>query len=101
MQRGVYEDLRTAESVFYGIVFLLILYIFVIDSSSFRTVLIQKNKNNELRERIEDKTIENQRLAVENDNLKKNRETWEEEARKLGMQKKGEDIYRFTREDSQ
>ncbi|MCD6182123.1 MAG: septum formation initiator family protein [Candidatus Cloacimonetes bacterium] len=86
---------------FYGIVFLLILYIFVIDSSSFRTVLIQKNKNNELRERIEDKTIENQRLAVENDNLKKNRETWEEEARKLGMQKKGEDIYRFTREDSQ
>lgn len=84
---------------FYAVVIVALLWIFLLDGPSFLTVSKHQLRNRELAQKINRKAEENAHLSEENTQLQSDPETWEKEARKLGMQKHGEEIYRFKQDD--
>ena len=83
------------KSIIYIIMVLLILYILFFDSASFYNTQKIKHKMLTLNQDIEELKIENEQLKLENEKLESDKSILEKEARKLGMQKEGEEIFNF------
>ena len=83
------------KSFVYIIMILLILYIIFFDSASFYKTDRIKHKLVSLQHDIEELKKDNEQLKLENEKLENDKNIWEEKARELGMQKKGEEIYIF------
>ena len=84
------------KSIVYIVIALLILYILFFDSASFYNTYKVKHRMLTLNQDIGKLKIENEQLKLENEKLENDKSIIEREARKLGMQKKGEDIFLFS-----
>jgi len=83
------------KSIVYIVMALLILYILFFDSSSFYNTYRVKDKMLTLQQDIQKLKIENEQLKLENEKLENDKSIIEREARGLGMQKEGEEIFIF------
>lgn len=86
--------------VYYIIILALVIYIVFWDSASF---LRRHKTHNKLNGVIADVKLlekENERLRQENEKLENSKKIWEEKARELGMQKKGDEIFIFKDEEN-
>jgi len=87
------------KSFAYIVILILILYILFFDSASFYKTYKIKHKLKTLQQDIEILTKENERLKLENEKLENDKGMLEEKARDIGMQKEGEEIFRFKESD--
>ena len=87
------------KSFAYIVILILILYILFFDSASFYKTYKIKYKLKTLQQDIEILTKENERLTLENEKLESDKGMLEEKARDIGMQKDGEEIFRFKESD--
>jgi len=87
------------KSFAYIFILILVLYILFFDSASFYKTYRIKHKLKTLQQDIEILTKENERLKLENEKLENDKGTLEEKARDIGMQKDGEEIFRFKESD--
>lgn len=87
------------KSFAYIFILILILYILFFDSASFYKTYRIKHKLKTLQQDIEILTKENERLKLENEKLENDKGMLEEKARDIGMQKNGEEIFRFKESD--
>jgi len=84
--------------LFYILIAVFLIYIIFFDGYSFlKLSLLRKNYQKLNMEMLHQKK-ENERLKKENDELRHNNKLLEQEARKLGMQKEGEEIFLFKEE---
>ncbi len=81
--------------IYYLIIIALLIYILFLDESSFLQKFRLKKKLVDLQEDINMMKDSNQKLRNENKLLKKDAAILEKKARKLGMQKKGDEIFLF------
>ena len=77
---------------------LFMLYLLFIDDYSFIKKIESHKRIKNVKRKIALKQRQNNILSAENKELKYSPEKWENEARKIGMIKKGEKIYRFKKE---
>ena len=87
--------------IFYLLIIAFLIYIIFIDSYSFFKLYNLKRSYQKLYADLEKQREENKRLKKENEELKTNNRLLEKEARKLGMQKRGEEIFLFKEENKQ
>lgn len=88
------------KSFAYIFILILVLYILFFDSASFYKTYKIKRKLKTLQEDIEVLKKENERLKLENEKLENDKDMLEEKARDIGMQKDGEEIFRFKESDN-
>ncbi|MCF7794504.1 MAG: septum formation initiator family protein [Candidatus Cloacimonetes bacterium] len=91
--------IRKKDIIFYGIIIVLLLYIFVFDSYSYYRRFDTKRKLANVQKELEDLLEDNDRLREENERLANDKQIWEKKARELGMQKKGDEVYLFSEEE--
>ncbi|MDP8267377.1 MAG: septum formation initiator family protein [Candidatus Tenebribacter davisii] len=87
------------KSIVYILILFLILYILFFDSASFYNTYRLKHNMTTLEQNISELQKENEQLKIENEKLETDKDIWEKKARELGMQKEGEEIFRFKESD--
>ena len=92
--------LKKRDLVFYSIIILLVLYIVFIDSASYYRRYRTKMKLESVKAELNALLQENQRLMEENEKLENDMNIWEKKARELGMQKKGDEIFIFKKDEN-
>ena len=85
--------------IFYLLILVLVLYIVFVDSSSFLRKYLVKKEYSGLLKQIDEMEAVNNKLEEENTELKNNLKKIEKKAREFGMQKEGEEIFRFKEEE--
>jgi len=83
------------NTIFFLIILVISIYVLFLDSYSFFKKYQKRRTYNKLKAEIVTLKKINNNLKKDNIELKKNPKKWEKAARKLGMQKKGEEIYIF------
>lgn len=89
---------QIGKYVFFLFLALFMLYFLFIDDYGFIKKSGAHKKIKNIKRKITLKQDQNEMLSAENKELKTNPDKWEEEARKIGMIRKGEKIYRFKKE---
>jgi len=84
--------------IFYLLIIAFLVYIVFFDSYSFFKLYNLKKSYKRLYTDLTKQREENERLRKENEELRTNNKLLEREARKLGMQKKGEEVFIFKEE---
>ncbi|MCK4956024.1 MAG: septum formation initiator family protein [Candidatus Cloacimonetes bacterium] len=82
-----------------GAIILILVWVVFFSEFSFVRKAKMAKKVRDYEKRIALAEQDNIRLQEENELLKNDPQTWEEEARKIGMQKDGEKIFIFREED--
>lgn len=96
------SDKRKMKFWIYGILlFLFVIYVFFLDSSGFLQRWKMAKINKQLKEDIINWEKENKRLAEENQALKEDEKKLEEKAREFGLQKKGEEVFIFKKQQEE
>ncbi len=90
--------IRKKDIIFFGIILILLLYIFIFDSYSYYQRFNTKRKLADVQKELEELLEGNDRLREENEKLANDKQIWEKKARELGMQKKGDEVYIFSEE---
>jgi len=88
------------KSIFYFIIFVLILYVLFLDNSSIMQRIKYELKIKQLQSEIDNLQSENNQLEKENIALEKDPVILEEKARELGMQKENEEVFIFKEDDT-
>ena len=99
MNRLINIKLDKKKSVYYIIILALIIYIVFIDSASFLRRYQTRRKLETVMADVQALKKENDRLRRENESLENDKKIWEEKARELGMQKKGDEVFIFKDEN--
>lgn len=91
--------LKKKNIFYFGIIIIILLYVFVFDDYSLLQRFSTIKELNELEQNLNDLLKENERLREENEKLIHDKNIWEKKARELGMQKNGDEVYHFKLKD--